>query len=410
MSTIKERLYEELSLKAHLAQEGITFDPAIFRHLAVGSVYQEQVHCLFEYDTDTHVNLELPPTIILPNGLLTLFNYTRKSSNRLEHDGKQFFVVRRDGSSIPVDFVKRPRYYSKKTSDGTEMRTVAIYNTDGVVFVAYSNECSLKATGKDCLFCNINATKDTYGEAQGVKWKYPSQIGETIAAAYAEGAKHLTISGGFVPERREVDYYLDVAESIKEHTGLKDFNGTACIGAPRDLSVIEKYKEVGYRTLAINIEVWNEHFFRAYCPGKEELCGGQKHWIKALEHAVEVFGRGRVRSNMVGGLEAKQSTLEGIDYLTSRGIIAISPSWFPNPGSALEGHRSPEPEWHIDVAKKTAAIYRKVGFTWDQIYDANAAPLTLVHDIYRIEEGRLPVFDKAKIAEKQTPREVGLAS
>jgi hypothetical protein len=113
---------------------------------------------------------------------------------------------------------------------------------------------------------------------------------------------------------------------------------------------------------------------------------------------------------MVGGLETKQSTLEGIDYLTSRGIIAISPSWFPNPGSALEGHRSPEPEWHIDVAKKTAAIYRKVGFTWDQIYDANAAPLTLVHDIYRIEEGRLPVFDKAKIAEKQPPREVGLAS
>jgi hypothetical protein len=198
-----------------------------------------------------------------------------------------------------------------------------------------------------------------------------------------------------VPERREVDYYLDVAESIKAHTGLSDFNGTACIGAPRDLSIIEKYKEVGYRTLAINIEVWNEHFFRAYCPGKDLECGGQKHWIKALEHAVGVFGFGRVRSNMVGGLESKQSTLEGIEYLSSRGIIAISPGWMPNPGSALEGHRAPEPAWHVDVAKKTAAIYRRVGFTWDQIYDANAVPLTLVHDIYRIEEERLPIFKQA---------------
>ncbi|BDG02385.1 radical SAM protein [Anaeromyxobacter oryzae] len=396
MSSLKEAQYRELELKAHVSQEGITFDPAIFDHADVGGEHQEQVHCLFEYDTDTHVGLELPPYLVLPHGLVALFNYNRRSPNRLERDGKRFFLVRRDGEAIPVEFAKRPRYYRQETSDGTQMRTVAVHNTDGVVFVAYSNECSLKSTGKDCLFCNINATRDTYGDAEGVRWKYPRQIGETIAAAYAEGARHLTISGGFVPERREVDYYLDVAESIKEQTGLEDFNGTACIGAPQDLSIIEKYKEVGYRTLAINIEVWNEHFFRAYCPGKEQLCGGQKHWIAALEHAVGVFGRGRVRSNMVGGLESKQSTLEGIEALTAKGIIAISPAWFPNPGSALEGHRSPEPEWHLDVARKTVALYRKVGFTWDQIYDANAAPTTLVHDIYRIEEGRLPAPRKAQ--------------
>jgi hypothetical protein len=411
MSTLKEKLYAELDLKAQISQEGINFHPDIFRHLAVGTDYQEQVHTLFEYDTDTHVGLDLPPFIVLPHGLVALFNYTRKSANTLDFDGRRFYIQRRNGDAIPVDFVQRPRYYAKKTSDGTEMRTVAVNNTDGVVFVAYSNECSLKDSGKDCLFCNINATKDNYGESQGVTWKYPRQIGETVAAAYSEGARHVTISGGFIPERREVDYYLDVAEQIKEHTGLTDFNGTACIGAPQDLSVIEKYREVGFRTLAINIEVWNEHFFRAYCPGKEQLCGGRDHWIRALEYAVEVFGRGRVRSNMVGGLEDKASTLEGIETLTSKGIIAISPSWFPNPGSALEGHRSPEPAWHVDVAKKTAAFYRKAGFTWDQIYDANAAPLTLVHDIYRIEDELLPVFKQdAQPATKYTPIKEAVAA
>jgi len=406
MACHEDVLYRELQLKAELAQEGITFDPRIFEGLDVGGAIQEQVHCLFEYDTDTHVGLDLPPYLVLPNGLVTLFNYTRRSANRLERDGSRLFVVRRDGEAVPVELAKRPRYYAKKTSDGTPMRTVAVHNTDDVVFVAYSNECSLKSTGKDCLFCNINATKDTYGEAEGVRWKYPRQIGETIAAAYADGARHVTISGGFVPERREVDYYLDVAESIKEHTGLADFNGTACIGAPQDLAIIEKYREVGYRTLAINIEVWNEHFFRAYCPGKDQLCGGQKHWIKALEHAVQVFGKGRVRSNMVGGLESKASTLEGIEQLTAKGVIAISPAWFPNPGSALEGHRSPEPAWHIEVAKKTAEIYRRVGFTWDQIYDANAAPITLVHDIYRIEEGRLPAPREARTAHRDAASHV----
>ena len=392
MSTLKETLYDELRLKAEISQEGVTVDPRILQKLDLGGQRQEQIQCLFNYNRESDASLALPPYLILPNGLISLFLYDRKAPNRLDTDGKDFFLVRQNGDAVPVKFGERPKYYDKKTTDGTPMGTVAVYNTDGVVFVAYSNECSLQTTSKDCLFCNINATKATFGEAQGVKWKYPKQIGETVAAAYQEGNRHVTISGGFVPERREVDYYLDVAESIKEHTGLADFNGTACIGAPKDLTVIEKYKDAGFHTLAINIEVWDPNFFRAYCPGKEQECGGRDHWIKALEYGVEVFGRGRVRSNMVGGLESKQTTLEGIDYLTSKGILAISPAWNPNPGSALEGHRTPVPEWHIDVAQKTYAYYKKQGFTWDQIYDGNAVPQTLVHDIYRIEEGRLPIF------------------
>jgi hypothetical protein len=395
MSTLKEKLYDELQLKADIGVEGITFDRKILEQLSLGGKRQEQVQCLFNYNREVDAKLDLPPFLHLPHGLTTIFLYDKKAPNRLTFDSTGFYVVRQNGDAIPVSFSERPGYYDKLTSDGTSMRTVAVHNTDGVVFVAYSNECSLQATSKDCLFCNINATKASFGEAQGVKWKYPKQIGETVAAAYKEGNRHVTISGGFVPERREVDYYLDVAEAIQTHTGLEDFNGTACIGAPKDLSVINKYKEAGFRTLAINIEVWNEHFFKAYCPGKDKECGGQKHWIDALEYAVDVFGRGRVRSNMVGGLEPKEYTLEGIEYLTSKGILAIAPGWNPNPGSALEGHRGPVPEWHVDLAKKTYAIYKKQGYTWDEIYDANAAPLTLVHDIYRIEEARLPVFGNA---------------
>jgi hypothetical protein len=393
MSNLKERLYEELETKAFVSSEGVTFDPEIFKHLHLGSEHLEQVHTLFETDTDTHEDFDLPPCFILPNGLYVGFNYNRKAPHRIEYDGRQFFLLRKGRNAQPITFLKRPAYYARQTTDGTDMRTVATWNGHGAIFVAYSNECSLKEKGKDCLFCNINATKDTYGQLQGVAWKYPKQIGETVAAAYGEGARHVTVSGGFIPERREVDYYLDVAESIKEYTGLADFNGTATVGAPTDLSVINKYREVGFRTLAINIEVWHRNFFRAYCPGKEEECGGQEHWIRALEHGVEVFGRGRVRSNIVGGLESKATTLEGIEALASRGIVTIAGGWRPNPGSALEGHRSPEPDWHLDLAKKNAAILRKAGLTWDHLYDSYAAPNTLVHDIYRIEDGLLPVFE-----------------
>jgi len=108
MSNLKQRLYDELLLKAEIGQEGVNFDPSVFANLKIGSEHQEQVHCLFEYDTDTHEDFELPPYIVLPLGLITLFNYTKRSPNRIESDGKAFYIVRRDGTSFPISFTKRP--------------------------------------------------------------------------------------------------------------------------------------------------------------------------------------------------------------------------------------------------------------------------------------------------------------
>jgi hypothetical protein len=137
----------------------------------------------------------------------------------------------------------------------------------------------------------------------------------------------------------------------------------------------------------MNIELWDKNFFNSIYPGKRDHCGGWDHWVKALEYAVDVFGWGRVRSNIVAGIEPKESTLAGVEYLASKGVICFAGAWCPNPGSALEGHRTPEPAWHWDMAKKVTSIFRKAGFTYDQLYDCSAAPTTLNHDIYKIEDG-----------------------
>jgi len=397
MSNLKETLYKELELKIITGVDGISFDPHIFKHLDLGGRFQEEVHCLFEGDHETHVGIQFPAGFYSPHGLTYVLKWDRRSPYSFIYESGTYYLAHQGKVIFPIEFIGRPAYYGQKTSDGTSMSNLALYTQDGALLVAYSNECALKDQDHDCKFCNINATKDTYGEIEGIGWKYPRQIGETVAAAYRNGARHVTITGGFVAERREVEYYLDVADSIKEHTGLDDFNGTAVIGAPHDLNIIDKYKEAGYRTIASNIEIWDRNIFKAICPGKELQCGGWEHWVKALEYEVEVFGKGKVRSNIVAGIEPKDSTLEGIEYLASKGVICFATSWNPNPGSALEGHRTPEPAWHFDLYKKIAAIHRKYGFTYEELYDCNAAPITVIHDIYRIEDQTLPVF-KGQVA------------
>ncbi|NTW68837.1 MAG: nitrogen fixation protein NifB [Chlorobiaceae bacterium] len=394
MSTLKEILYQELELKISTNDEGISFDPLIFRDLDLGGRYQEEVLCLFEMAYETHAGIKFPSSFRSPHGLIFNLRWDRRSSYSLIHDKGSYYLAHHGEVLFAVEFVERPDYYRLKTSDGTPMSTIAPYVQEGSVLISYSNECALKEKGQDCKFCNINATKDTYGEIEGIGWKTPKQVGETVAAAYrefSEGARRVNLTGGFVAERREVEYYLDVADSIKEHTGLEDFNGLAAIGAPLDLSVIEKYKEAGYRTIASNIEIWDKNIFKAICPGKEQQCGGWDHWLKVLDHEVKVFGHGRVRSNLVAGIEPKDSTLEGIEYLASRGVIALATVWNPNPGSALEGHRAPEPAWYFDLFKKIFAIHRKYGFTYEELYDCSGAT-GIISDLYRIEDETLPVF------------------
>ena len=397
MSNLKETLYKELELKIITGVDGISFDPHIFKHLNLGGRFQEEVHCLFEGDHETHAGIQFPAGFYSPHGLTYVLKWDRRSPYSFIYESGTYYLAHQGKVIFPIEFIERPAYYGQKTSDGTSMSNLALYTQDGALLVAYSNECALKDQDHDCKFCNINATKDTYGEAEGLGWKYPKQVGESIAAAYREGARKVTITGGFVAERREVEYYLDVADAIKEQTGLDDFNGTATIGAPHDLNIIEKYKEAGYRTVATNIEVWDRNIFKAICPGKELQCGGWDHWVKALEYEVEVFGKGRVRSNIVAGLEPKDSTLEGIEYLASKGVVAVATSWNPNPGSALEGHRSPEPAWHFDLYKKIAAIHRKYGFTDEQIYDCTAGPTSVYQYFNQIEDETLPIF-KANVA------------
>jgi hypothetical protein len=89
--------------------------------------------------------------------------------------------------------------------------------------------------------------------------------------------------------------------------------------------------------------------------------------LKAIEYAIKIFGKGKVRSNFVVGLQPKEVLFEGLEYLGSIGVVTVASSWIPAVGSPLEGHRSPSADWHWDVQLRHAALLRKYGRTYQEI-------------------------------------------
>lgn len=394
-------LLRELRLEIDLGIQGIAVDPEELRRFRVGSEITEQRHLLFDMNRRHQGEVALPEAFFLPHGLFTRFRWDADSRYQLQAvDGKPI-IFRDEDPVAEIELYRRPRIHAGLTSDGTPFNRIATFDPEGSVHVFFSNECDLKYTGEDCKFCNINSTAEAY-RGQNIFLKPPQQVGEVYAAAHAAGfGNHIRLTGGFIPERREVDYYLDVADEIKERTGLERIHGLAVIGAPQDLSILEKYKEAGWSNLSINIELWNRDLFNAICPGKAKRCGGWDHWVQALEEAVKIFGRGNVRSNIVAGLEPKASTLEGLEYLAALGLICYAGAWCPNPGSALEGHRSPDADLHYDLTLKAAAIYAKHGFTTDQLYSCAGFHNPAI-DAFRIQageaiDGHLPLWKFAQV-------------
>ena len=377
-SALKEALYKELELQLDIAIQGVTVDGDETSKLS-----QSNATILSEL-TDAY-----PHSYTFVNGKVkgsvfdTGFRRQINSIYGLEaEEGKP--VIYKYGKHKTrigeIAFSDRSHHplLEQTTRDGTPFHTIATIRPDGQVHVNYSQECVLKDKGEDCLFCNYSVRNATL--------KTPRQVGEVFSTLYLAGVgKHLNLTSGFLYERKELDYYLDVAEEIQNRTGLKEFRATAVVGAPLDFSVIDKYKEAGYFSIRMNLEIWDKNIWNTICPGKRNHCGGWENWIKALEYAAEVFGKGRVASNIVGGIEPKSSILEGIEYKASKGIIGSASAWRPVAGSVLEGHRSPETAWHFDLQQQIASIYKRYGFSFSDLH--NVSPTAgLAVTLYQIEQ------------------------
>jgi hypothetical protein len=370
---VKQILLGEARLGLELTEKGISFNPDEIRP------FQDPVELSSPFN-----RLGGLTSFYLPHGITARSGQNRWTPYALVVEDNRPVLYDEKTRIGEISFIRPNPVSQHLLSSGEKVRDIVNVNSQGGIHVTYSNECSLKDLGEDCLFCAFNErAKD--GTFNKVLLKSPRQVAEAYKIARAAGTgNHFRITGGFVPERRELEYYLDVADAIKETYSA--FYGVAVVGAPADLSVLPKYKEAGFANISTNIEVWDKNVFAAVCPGKEKRNGGWQHWVDSLEASVEIFGRGNVHSTIVGGLEPLETTLEGIEYLASKGVVCHFSAFRPEKGTALEGYRSPEASFHWELLDKGTDIYRRYGFNTLQLF---SGPASGPHsaDVFRIKSG-----------------------
>ena len=79
---------------------------------------------------------------------------------------------------------------------------------------------------------------------------------------------------------------------------------------------IDELKRVGADEIKINLQIPDKELFKKFCPDMN-----QSQILNMLDYAVDVFGKGKVCSNILFGLgESDKSIIDAIEDLVSRGV------------------------------------------------------------------------------------------
>jgi hypothetical protein len=358
-------LPDSAALKLDLMFEGIRYSDALGR---------AAVHSMPNFYPYRFMPGERDPTGTGKATIPYLFNLDDGTLVRIKGDGASSWYVsgslengyrlRRDGgvtaSELPILFEALPDWMQGTTSDGFPMARAGISRHGDMLVVNVAPGCDyfLEKTpdgvSMRCTFCAYGAPDErtahlgqTARRAALPELTY-RRMQETLQAAVAESEiRHIYLVGGSMTDwHEEGARYLELARQVQA-VNDRHIPVTCGSGALPDETLQRLHAEELVDAVCFNLEVWSEPLFAAVCPGKHRYVGYHR-WLASLESAVDLWGRGRVYSAMVAGVElepehglswqdAADLAVEGAADLTARGVMPIYSLYWP-----LGGREHPE--------------------------------------------------------------------
>lgn len=180
---------------------------------------------------------------------------------------------------------------------------------------------------------------------------------------------HVLISGGTPDAREETYLYLNkIYQYFPKKYPSFEFD---VMLSPRGLRPGDNsvqgyneflnylYYECGIQTLSVNLELFNQQLRKRYIPEKCKI--GLENYFLFIHNAVDVFGKGKIRSSLVVGLEKMEDTLKGVEEICKLGCIPVLSAFVPDSGTDMASFPKPSVDFLIEVVSKASDIAAKYG-------------------------------------------------
>lgn len=294
-------------LKLELLVKGVRLD----RSALAGTTIVKALALSESLGAPLEVSLILDGSMMVNIPVLECLNRQTPYSLAMD-DGR--YLVRSAEESVEVKVAPPPTFYEKRTASGLSMGDVGRVYGEYLV-VSPKNECVFITNDSPCRYCDLDAKR---APDRSVR-----DIVETAAAAAAEGlVNSVCFNVGYTLDPDSgIKLIEEYVRAIKGELGL-----LVAVQAqpPAGDEWVDYTYAAGIDSLAYNLEVYDPEIFALVAPGKAGMIG-RPRYLEALRRAAKVFPEGAVVSNLVVGLEPLASTMKGIDYLTSIGVVPTLP-------------------------------------------------------------------------------------
>ncbi len=265
-------------------------------------------------------------------------DFARNSPYRiLKEKGEYFVLDDRSDMLYPVRIPVEPRWYSMRTTKGTEMCRVGVLQ--GTYLGIYiSNSCLYwySSPSLNCKFC-------TTGSNVGVNEVAVKDLDDVVEvceeAKEESGVTFVHFNSGY-QAGRDLEQAAPYVKAVKEKVG-------ALIGVQlmptRELWKYDWLIDLGADHFSFCYEFQNPEYFARYLPGKQKTIG-QDTFFRALEYTSKRLGKGAVSGEIIAGVEPIEDTLRAIDYITGAGAFPTVCVFRPVIGADMENHRLPRYE------------------------------------------------------------------
>ncbi len=305
-----------------------------------------------------------------------------------------------------VTFEPQHKWMSQETSDGFPMANAGVSTHGDMLVINVAPGCEYFLKKQDgvsmrCTFCAYGAPDErtnSLGQFAG-QVEIPDltlqRLQEVMTAVMAElEIRHIYLVGGSLADPAEEGRrFLQLARAVKDSN---PDNVPVCLGsgALPAASLDEFYSQKLVDAVCLNLEVWSEELFSKVCPGKNNYVG-YAGWLASLEHAVKLWGPGRVYSAMVAGVElepehemdwhqAATLALEGAADLCRRGIIPVYSLCLPAGGRERPDYQSNLRNFFEAVASGYREIREQQGLQiWEGFMCHRCAYMQLECDVDR---------------------------
>jgi hypothetical protein len=303
------------------------------------------------------------PAPILPND---------DSRLQLTMDGEKVIISEQGDVLSTGSFYTPHRPWSGEVlSNGMPVESVLPGMSSSIINILLNISCNNFNTGKGCRYCGLfaNPVSRRLNElpiSTLAQWSgYQAEAVKIITDRGWRGV--LAISGGALPPSQKGEYLarletaINPIREILDEKTFSELNLVYNFYPPEDFSDMYKWKELGINGTSIDQEVADPANFPTICPGKNSY-KPHSYWQEAQEASVEVFGPLlHTTTDIVEGIEPMSSLVEAVDERLSKGVMPITLTFMPMPGSAMEDAKTPSAQWQVAAAEKMADCYIRHG-------------------------------------------------